>query len=651
MFGRFSDREDACKQMRTSFRCLFVLLACVFSLSTVAQNPPAHRFRGEIKVSVDASEAPTRLFHSRLSIPVQRGPLTLYYPKWMPGEHGPTGPIVDVTGLKFFANGQTLRWRRDDVEMYAIHVDVPAGVSTLEATLDYTSPIEQESGFSAGSTASAEMALVSWNWTLLYPAGYAADEITYRATLKLPEGWKYGTALPVALESGDTIQFKPASLYTLIDSPVISGQYFRMVRLTPPAVTPTAEMDIAADSEAALQMSPELETDYKNLVAEATTLFGATHYRDYHFLYSLSDHVAHFGLEHHESNDSRTYERTMIDYDLGHLEASLLPHEYVHSWNGKYRRPVGLTTPDYEQPMKGELLWVYEGLTNYLGEVLTARSGLLTPEQWREQLAFSSADLDIESGRTWRPLIDTAVAAQILYDAPTAWSNWRRGVDYYDEGTMLWLWVDVIIRQQTHGAKSIDDFCKLFYGPPSLPLNEAPMVKPYTYDDLLNALTQVTPYDWRKFFDDILWTTAPHAPIGGIEGSGWQISYTEAKPDYIRAREETHHEVDERFSLGLLLSDSGQVKDANLFLPAAKAGVMPGMQIIAVNGRAFTPDLLHDALKSAKTNKEPLELIVENAGYFKVVHIDYHGGDRYPQLMRNSQPDLLSDILKPHAVK
>jgi predicted metalloprotease with PDZ domain len=635
-------------QMR-SFALRSCFLAIFLAATLFAQNPAPRHFPGEITVAVDASEASTRLFHSRLTIPVQAGPLTLLYPEWIPGEHGPTGPIADLTGLKFFANGERLQWRRDDVNMYAIHVDVPAGVTTLEATLDYTSPIEQETGFSEGSTASAQLALVSWNWTLLYPAGYPADQITYRASLRIPAGWKYGTALPVALETGDTIQFKSASLYTVIDSPVISGHYFRAVRLTPPAATPTAEMDIAADSDAALQMPSELETSYKNLVAEATTLFGATHYRDYHFLYSLSDHVAHFGLEHHESNDSRTYERTMINYDQGRLEAALLPHEYVHSWNGKYRRPAGLTTPAYDTPMKGNLLWVYEGLTNYLGVVLTTRSGLQNPEQWRDDFALSSAQLDNESGRTWRPLIDTAVAAQILYEAPTAWSNWRRSVDYYDEGTMLWLWVDVIIRQQTHGTKSIDDFCKLFYGPPSLPLNQVPGPKPYTFEDLVTALNQVTPYDWTKFFNDILWTTAPHAPMGGIEGSGWHIVYTDVKPDVIRAHEEIHHEIYAQFTLGLLLSDIGLVKDANLLMPGAKAGIMPGMQIIAVNGRAFSADSLHDALGASKTSKEPLELIVKNADYFKTVRIDYHGGERYPHLERNSQPDLLSDILKPHA--
>ena len=635
--------------MRSFTSRLLAFAVMFFAVSVFAQSPARH-FPGEITVAVDATDAPGRLFHSKLTIPVQPGPLTLFYPQWMPGEHGPTGPIVDLTGLKFFANGQMIRWRRDDVDMFAIHVQVPQGVTTLDATLDYTSPVEQETGFSAGSTASAQMALVSWNWTLLYPSGYPADQITYRSSLKLPAGWKYGTALPVALESGDTIQFKPASLYTLIDSPVISGHYYRAVRLTPPAATPTAEMDIAADSDAALQMSPELETDYKNLVAEATTLFGATHYRDYHFLYSLSDHVAHFGLEHHESDDSRVYERTMINSDEARLEAGLLPHEYVHSWNGKYRRPAGLTTPDYEVPMKGELLWVYEGLTNYLGAVLTARSGLLNPEQSREDLAFSSAQLDVESGRTWRPLIDTAVAAQILYDAPKAWSDWRRSVDYYDEGTMLWLWVDVIIRQQTHGGKSIDDFCKVFFGPPSLPLDQVPGPKSYTFDELVSTLNQVAPYDWAKFFNDILWTTTPHAPVGGIEGSGWHIAYTDVKPEGIRAYEEVHRDVRADFSLGLQLAEAGLVEDANLLMPAAKAGVLPGMQIIAVNGRAFTADALHDALRAGKTSKEPLELIVKNADYFKTVRIDYHGGERYPHLERNSQPDLLSDILKPHAL-
>ncbi|MGA7378921.1 MAG: M61 family peptidase, partial [Candidatus Sulfotelmatobacter sp.] len=405
------------------------------SLSALSATPPT------ITIFVDATSAPRKIFHAKLKIPASAGDLTLYYPKWIPGEHAPDGPVIDLAGLKFFAGGKTLKWRRDLLDGFTIHVEVPAGESEVNAELDFLSPATFESGFSAGSSATDKMAVISWNQVLLYPKGWKADELTYIANLKLPANWKYGTALPIASTSADNgetqISFKPAPLNTLVDSPVITGEFLKVVKL---ADDPPTEMDVAADSAAALEPPPEVWDHYKNLVVQANKLFGAHHYRDYHFLFSLSDHVAHFGLEHHESDDSRVGERGLVDETARKLEASLLPHEYVHSWNGKYRRPADLTTPDYEQPMQDDLLWVYEGLTNYLGTVLTARSGLLTPEQARDDLSLTAAGMDHTPGRTWRNLQDTADAAPQLYFAPEAWHSWRRGVDFYDEGTLDWLW-------------------------------------------------------------------------------------------------------------------------------------------------------------------------------------------------------------------
>ena len=325
-----------------------------------------------ITISVDATHAPRKIFHASLRIRASAGDLTLYYPKWIPGEHAPDGPVVDLAGLFFKANGQTLKWRRDLQDGFTIHVDVPEGVTEVEAELDFLSPAQFEGGFSAGSSATDKLAVISWNQVLLYPKGWTADEINYAASLKIPEGWKFGTPLPIASESGNDIHFKTASLTTLVDSPVITGEFLKVVPL---AQDPLTEMDIAADSAIALEPPQDVWEHYSNLVKQATTLFGATHYRDYQFLFSLSDHVAHFGLEHHEANDSRSEERTLIDPELRALHAGLLPHEYVHSWNGKYRRPADLTTADYEQTMQDDLLWVYEGLTDYLGDVLTARPG------------------------------------------------------------------------------------------------------------------------------------------------------------------------------------------------------------------------------------------------------------------------------------
>jgi len=364
-------------------RGMAVVCLLVLSIAGAAQVPTTvstQPYSGTITIAVDASAAATKLFHAKLTIPVKPGENTLLYPKWIPGEHGPTGPVIDLTGLKFFANGQPLSWRRDSLEMYAIHINVPSGVNSIDATLDYTSP-EEGGLYTGGATASDKLAIVSWNALLLYPAGYDDHNITYQASLKIPEGWQIGTPLPLGNQNGQTYTFKPTSLYTLVDSPVITGEYLRVLRLNTPENTPPVEMDIAADSRSALEFMPGVEDHLKQLPMEAVALFGATHYRDYHFLLSLSDHVAHFGLEHHESNDSRIMERTLSHDDAYKTMGGVLPHEYVHSWNGKYRRPVGLDTPDFEQPMKGDLLWVYEGMTEYFGDVLMGRTGLWTPER------------------------------------------------------------------------------------------------------------------------------------------------------------------------------------------------------------------------------------------------------------------------------
>src|SRR3984957_19825102 len=593
-----------------------------------------------ITLIVAAPSPPRKIFHATLKIPATPGDLVLYYPKWIPGEHAPDGPVIDLAGLKFSAAGKILRWRRDLLDGFTIHAEVPAGATEVNAELDFLSPATFESGFSAGSSATDKLAIISWNQVLLYPKGWKSDDINYSASLKLPDGWKFGTPLPVSSHTGNEIKFATVSLTPLVDSPVITGEFLKVVPL---AQDPPTEMDIAADSAAALDAPQEIWDRYKSLVDQAQKLFGAHHYRDYHFLYTLSDHVAHFGLEHHESDDSRVEERGLVDDTSRKMAASLLPHEYVHSWNGKFRRPADLATPDYQQPMQDDLLWVYEGLTNYLGFVLTARSGLLSADQDRDDLALTASELDHLPGRQWRNLQDTADAAPQLYFAPRTWYSWRRGTDFYDEATLNWLWVDVIIRQQTKGAKSIDDFCHLFHGAPST----APMVKPYTFDDVVNALNQVVAYDWRGFWTERLTSHGPGAPLGGLEGSGWKLAYDETASDMQHGAEGSFHFVPAGFALGLLLNDDGSITDTTEGELAAKAGIGPGMKLIAVNGRQFSGDVLRDTLKSAKDNSAPIELLIENTDYYKTYKLDYHAGEKYPHLVRDdSKPDLLSDILK-----
>ena len=622
--------------MRGMIRSIVMAVALVCGCVSVAMGQSAAT---PIRLSVDASQAPQKILHAHMEIPVSGGPLTLYYPEWIPGEHMPDGPIIQVAGMKFSGGGKTIAWRRDLVEMFSIHMDVPAGVTTLVADLDFllSGPA---SGFSAGASATASLDVLSWNQVLLYPKGLPAKDINFAPSLRLPADWKFGTALPIAKQDGAAIEFAPVALTTLVDSPVISGRYYRAIQLTP-GQNPSHEIDIAADSAAALAMTPDTQLQLRNLVTEAYALFGVRHYRDYHFLLTLSDDVAHFGLEHHESSDDRTAERSLIDDAERIGFATLLPHEYVHSWNGKYRRPVGLATPNYQEPMKDDLLWVYEGLTEYLGEVLTARSGLQTPEQWREDFAGLVAQYENRPGRDWRPLQDTADAAPFLYDATNEWSNWRRGTDFYEEGELLWLDVDETLRTITKDKKSIEDFCRAFHGGSGA----QPELKTYTFEDVVAALNSVAPYDWAGFLRARLDGVATKTPNEAIEKSGWKLVYNEQPNTVLEIQEELARHVSFSLTAGFSASDEGTVADVIHGGPAYNAGIGPGMKIVAVNGAQFSPDTMRDAIAAAKNTAAPIQLIVANGAQFRTFSLDYHGGLRYPHIERDdSRPDYLGEI-------
>jgi predicted metalloprotease with PDZ domain len=579
-----------------------------------------------------------------MEIPVQPGPLTLYYPEWIPGEHMPDGPIINLAGLTFSAAGKTIPWRRDLVDVFAFHLDIAQGANVLDVRLDFLLSAPA-SGFSFGRSATAYLDVLSWNQVLLYPKGYPVRDLTFVPSVRLPSEWKFATALVGAKQDGDTVRFSPVALDTLVDSPLITGRYFRVIQLTP-GQHPSHEMDIAADSGAALAMPPDMEMHFHQLVAEAGALFGSRHYRDYHFLVTLSDDVAHFGLEHHESSDDRISERSLIDKaDLVDFD-DLLPHEFVHSWNGKYRRPEGLATPDYQQPMRDDLLWVYEGLTQYLGEVLTARSGLRTPELSREALAQLAATFDRHPGRRWRPLQDTADAAVFLYDADQDWSNWRRGTDFYDEGELLWLDADTTLRHLTNDKKSIDDFCRTFYGGPG----GEPALKTYTFDDIVATLNGLAPYDWAGFLGARLRSTSPNTPLEAVENAGWKVVYNEQPNEYAEGTEMVRRRLNLNLSIGLMVSDDGSVVDVIHDGPSYTAGIGPEMKITAVDGQKFSFDALKEAIDRAKSTTMPIELLAANGVQYQTYSVDYHVGLRYPHLERdNTRQDYLSEILGPLA--
>ena len=589
-----------------------------------------------ISLTVDATRTQRKILHAHLVMPVKAGPLTLYYPKWIPGEHGPDGPIANLSGLKFEGNGKTIPWQRDLLDAFTFHLEIPDGIRKLDANYDYLEP--------DGYSSTDKLMVLEWNDVVLYPADTPAEKLTYEAKLIMPQGWKFGTSLPLANQSDNQLSFKPISLDMLVDSPVVTGEFYRNIDITPKGEPIHHQMDIVADSEAALAMSPENQKQMTNLVAESGKIFGARHYRDYHFLLALSDHVAHFGLEHHESNDSRLPERTLLLPGSGMALGGLLSHEFVHSWNGKYRRPADLTVPYYEQPMKTDLLWSYEGLTDFLGPLLAARSGLFTPEQYREYLASIAAQLGPgRPGRTWRPLRDTADAESGLgFGFGRGWLNWKRGTDYYDEGDLLWLEVATIIHRESHGKRSIDDFCLAFHGGS----NNGPEVKTYTLDELVGDLNRVAPFDWATFFHTRLDSTSAEAPVGGIENAGWKVAFN-AEPSKIEGRRSTPNTL---YSIGLQIAADGMVSDSIVGSPAYEAGVSSGMKIMGVNGRVFTSDLLDDAIKASKENSQPITLLALVEDYFKTCTVNYHGGARYPHLVReDGRPDYLDELAKPRA--
>ncbi len=603
-----------------------------------AQTP-----RGPIALAVDAREVARRILHVRETIPVQAGTLTLLYPEWIPGEHGPTGPVTDVAGLRINANDRALPWRRDLENMYAVRVTVPAGVTSLDVAFDFILP-PQGARFSSGASSSANLLLLSWNQVILYPSTPRPDDIMVQPSLTLPDGWLYNTALRAQGPAGSNLTFAPVSLTTLVDSPVQTGIHVRRLDLTPASGVPHF-LDLAADDEAALAIPEGLATGYRNLVVEANALFGAHHYDHFDFLFTLSDQVAHFGLEHHQSNDDRVAERALIDPDYRPTGfGALLPHEFVHSWNGKHRRPAGLATGDFSSPMHGDLLWVYEGLTQYLGDLLAARSGIWSPLNYREDLALKAATLDLRPGRGWRPLQDVNDEAQLLYNSRADWDSWRRTVDFYDEGALIWLEADVTIRRLTNGQKSLDDFCRAFHGG----VSGSPSLIPYAYEDVVRALNGVAAYDWDGFFATRIRNVAPRAPMGGIEGSGWRVVFSDTPTNLAAALEATTGTLNLLFSVGIIIGPDGSIQDVAPGTPAAAAGVGPGMSLVAVNGRRYSPDVMRDALRQGRSATTPLELLATNGDFYRSFAVNYHGGERYPSLERDpSRPDLLSTIITP----
>lgn len=630
-------------------RFLAAAVALALGAATVAPTalaadlpaPVDQPYAGTLTLAVDLTDAPKKVFRIAETIPVTPGPFTLYYPKWIPGEHSPSGPIQNIAGLVIKANGKQLPWRRDLQEMYAIHLDVPQGVSQLDLSFQFLSPGDGGE-FGASASATPKLVDVEFNQVAFYPAGHYTRQITIQPGVTLPAGWKFGTALQVASQSGATTQFKPVTFNNLVDSPLIAGEYFNRVDLDPGAKVPV-HLNVIGDAADDVKLTDKQLAHQRAVVQQTLKLFGAHHYDHYDFLLTLSDHTGHFGLEHHQSSDDRLPANFFTDDTMHTLAASLMPHEYVHSWNGKFRRPADLWTPTFMEPMQDDLLWVYEGLTDYWCGVLTARSGLWSDAQYRDSLASIAAAMSYRTGRSWRSLQDTADAAPLTYYGGGGWANWRRGTDFYPEGQLLWLDVDTQIRELSHGKHSLDDFAKAFYGMDS----GSYVTKTYTFDDVIHTLNQVQPYDWAKFLRTRLDYTGDTLPEQGIERGGWKLVFTDQPNDRDKAVEKMRHGVNMAYSIGLSASGSGNIYDVQWNGPAFKAGLVPGLTIVAVNGKDFSADALKDAVTAAKGGQAPIALLVKNQDVYATYKVDYHDGLRYPHLVRASGKDLIGAIAAP----
>ena len=619
------------------------VLAYAFLLALASAPTPVLAQQAAETLVVDATAVAHGIVRAKLTIPVTPGPLTLVYPRWIPGEHGPNGPINELAALRISAGGTPLTWRRDTIDQYAFHVVVPPGTLHLDASLDYllsgsTTPGGKE------RTTSGTLAMLNWYAVVLSPQGGTNADVRLIPSIVLPPAWDYATALVTRAKTGNRVDFSEVSLETLADSPLLTGAHMRKIMLATNGGT--NELDLAGESDAALAVAPETVDKYKNLVAETDALFGARHWRNYHFLLTLSDAIDFQGIEHHESSDNRAAENYLTDLEALHYNADLLPHEFTHSWNGKYRRPADLAVANFQDPEQTDLLWVYEGLTQYLGDVLTHRTGLRAATEYPEALARIVQQLETQTGRQTRPLLDTAVSAPFLYNAAKAFSHERRDVAFYSEGELIWLEADTIIRQQTGGAKSLDDFCKTFYGAPAT----GPMVKPYARADVIATLNAVVPYDWATFFTARIDTIAPKPPLGGIERGGWHVVYNNTPGRLDREGERFDKSIDSSESIGLQIkSETGEIVDVIDGSPAARAGLSPFMKILAVAGRRFSADGYHAALKAAVASTAPIAFVVDNFGSVSTIDIDYHRGERYVHLERTpGKPDLLAEIAKAH---
>jgi predicted metalloprotease with PDZ domain len=608
---------------------------------TKVDTIPAARditYPGTIQLTVDASDVTRGIFKIRQHVPVTGpGDFVLLYPKWLPGHHSPSGQINKVAGFKASANGRELQWKRDTLDVYAFHVDVPAGVNAIDVEFQYVSPTDNNQG---RIVATPDMASIQWIANSLYPAGYYTRNIPVQASVIVPTGWKVGTALRPAAQTGNRIDYPVTSYEILMDSPLIAGAHYRRIELSPDVA-----IDVIADTPEELAATPEQIAAHKRLVEQAVKLFGAQHYDHYDFLLTISDYLGGSGLEHHRSSEDGVKRGYFTDWENKLRDRNLLPHEYTHSWNGKYRRGADLWTPDFRTPMQDSLLWVYEGQTQFWGYVLGARSGMLSKQDTLDAIAATAATYGYATpGRTWRALVDTTNDPIIAQRAPQPWRSWQRSEDYYSEGQLIWIDVDRIIREQSRGKRSIDDFARAFFGMRDRDWGELT----YTFDTVVETLNKVQPYDWRAYLEQKVYDVASAPPLDGINKGGYKLIFTAEPTKWIKSAEKSGKNSDLTYSGGLVVDNKGKISTVIWDSPAFNAGLTVGSEIVAVNGREFDNDMLKQVIRNAAGSGPAPELLVHDGEVYRTVKLDWHGGLRYPRLQKvGTAPGTLDALLAP----
>ncbi|MDP1618826.1 M61 family metallopeptidase [Phenylobacterium sp.] len=604
--------------------------------------PQDRDYPGVIGIRVDLTDLDHKVIRVRQTVPVSAGPLVLQYPKFIPGNHADTGPIQLISGLTVSGGGARIEWVRDTVDPHAFHLDIPAGVTEIELGFEW---LTQPDNAVWRVVMTSEMVNLQWEKALLYPAGYAHSRITFAPSVVLPAGWQYGVALTTTGRDGDVATFAPISLEHLADSPMFAGAHYRRVDLDPGGRSPV-HLNIVGDTAASVNATPEWIAKYEALVDQADRLFGARHFDHYEFLLGMTSKMGGIGLEHHRSSENTAAPDYFSTANPSYGTRGLLPHEYVHSWNGKFRRPSDEYVPNFNVPTQNSLMWVYEGQTEYWGDVLTPRSGLGTVEEAVINLAEVAGFYDQQPGRQWRALQDVTNHNLLGYRTTNPWGSWMRGTgDYYREALLIWLDADTLIREATRERKSLDDFARAFYGVED-GVWEA---RPYTFDDVVSHLNAVHPHDWATFLRSRLDAVGPEAraPLDGLARAGWQLTWVDSLTA-VEKRLMGGWASDFQYSLGFSLGGNNRISGVRWGGLAFEQGLGAGWDLVAVGDRVASSAALREAVTAAKNRSDPIVLVVKRGDEFRTVSFDYHGGLRYPRLVRiEGTRDRLADIFAP----